>query len=192
MFFSRESSSPSKSDSSKYAPLEPHDYGEDSSINLEKRSSEADDDLPLLAASESLPISPKPSQFPKLILYFSFALALLSAVNVALLPATLSKYHAYPFSDSELKALPFGDARLGLDRAAKMMPLPETYRQAWPDRIARVSRKLKHAVWGQGVQVYITVEVRILQCLFTFLSTITSSAADKRQGLDSDAFSCSL
>jgi hypothetical protein len=166
MFFSKERSSPSKSNSSKYAPLAPHDDGEDSNINLEKRSSEADDDLPLLAASDNLPTSPKPSQCPKLILYFSFALALLSAVNFALLPATLSKYHAYPFSDSELEALPFGDARLGLDRAAKMMPLPETYRQAWPDKIARVSRKLKRAVWGQGVQVYITVEVRILQYLF--------------------------
>ncbi|KAJ6187075.1 hypothetical protein N7519_001983 [Penicillium mononematosum] len=104
---------------------------------------------------------PSPPQLSKLILYFSFALALLSAVNVALLPTTLSKYQAYPLSDSDLEALPYGDARLGLDRVAKFIPPPQVYHHAWPDRIARVSRKLKNAVWGQGVQVYVTVEVRI-------------------------------
>ena len=107
----------------------------------------------------------KTPQLPKLILYFSFALALLSAVNVALLPTTLSRYHSRPLSDSELEALPYGDARLGLDRAAKMMPPPEDYHYSWPDKIARVSRKLKRAVWGDGVQVYITVEV----CIAYFL-----------------------
>ncbi|KAF2128929.1 hypothetical protein P153DRAFT_367237 [Dothidotthia symphoricarpi CBS 119687] len=128
-------SSKAESNSPEYAPLALHDDGEDSVATLEK-----------------------PSQLPKLILYFSFALALLSAVNVALLPITLSRYQAYPFSDSELKALPYGDARLGLDRAARMIPPPQVYHHAWPDRIARVSRKLKNAVWGQGVQVYVTVE----------------------------------
>lgn len=164
MLFSRLESS-----SSKYAPLEPHADGEDSNSSPEKRSSEADDDSPLLKPSDNLLTPSKPSQLPKLILYFSFAVALLSAVNVALLPATLSKFHAYPFSDSDLEALPYGDARLGLERAAKMMPHPETYHQAWPDRIARVSRRLKRAVWGQGVQVYITVEVRVHKCPLRFV-----------------------
>ena len=50
---------------------------------------------------------------------------------------------------------PYGDARLGLDRAAKMIPTPKIYHRAWPDSIAGVSRKLKHAVWGQGVQVFV-------------------------------------
>ena len=68
---------------------------------------------------------------------------------------------AYPFSSSDLEALPYGDARLGLNRAAKTIPPLPVYHHAWPDRIARVSRNLKNAVWGQGVQVYITVEVRI-------------------------------
>lgn len=158
-------SSKAKSSSSQYAPLALHDDGEGSSANLEKRSSSEDDHsaLSLLEASHNLPaLAPsKPSQLPKLIPYFSFALALLAAVNVALLPTTLSKYQAYPFSDSALEVLPYGDARLGSDRAAKMIPPPQVYHHAWPDRIARVSRKLKNAVWGYGVQVYITVEVRI-------------------------------
>jgi len=153
-------SSKAKSSSSDYAPLARHDDGSEESIaTLEKRSSSEDDhSAPLLEASDT---PSKSSQLPKLILYFSFALALLSTVNVALLPTILSKYQAYPFSDSELEALPYGDARLGLYRAAKMIPPPQVYHHAWPDRIARVSRKLKNAVWGQGVQVYVTVEVRI-------------------------------
>ena len=168
-------SSKAKSSSSKYAPLALHDDGQDSNSSFEKRSSSEDDhSAPLLEASDNLPPS-KPSQLPKLILYFSFALALLSAVNVALLPTTLSRYQAYPFSDSELKALPYGDARLGLDRAAKMIPPPRIYHHAWPDRIARVSRKLKTAVWGQGVQVYVTVEVRV-PC-FLLLHLLTESSA---------------
>ncbi len=153
MFFSKERGS-----SSEYALLALHADDEDSIATPENRSSSsslvASDNLSALAPS-------KPSQPPKLILYFSFALALLSAANIALFPATLSQYQAYPLSDSELEALPYGDARLGLDRAAKMIPTPQVYHQAWPDRIARVSRKLKNAVWGQGVQVYVTVEVRM-------------------------------
>ncbi|KAF2785703.1 hypothetical protein K505DRAFT_330838 [Melanomma pulvis-pyrius CBS 109.77] len=157
-------SSKAKSSSSKYAPLALHADDEDSIATPEERSFPDDDhsspSSPSLVASDNIAaLAPsKPSQLPKLILYFSFALALLSAVNVALLPATLSKYQAYPFSDSELEALPHGDARLGLDRAAKMIHPPQVYHHAWPDRIARVSRKLKSAVWGQGVQVYVTVE----------------------------------
>lgn len=166
-------SSKGKSNSSEYAPPPLQNDGEDSIATHEMRSSSEDDhSVPLLEASNDLPTVPpsKSSQLPKLILYFSFALALLSAVNIAILPATLSKYQAYPFSDSELEALPYGDARLGLDRAAKMIPPPQVYRHSWPDRIARVSRKLQNAVWGQGVQVYVTVEVRIshllLHCLY--------------------------
>ena len=157
------SSSKAKSNSSQYALLSLHDDGEGSSATLEKRSSEDDHSAPLLEALDNLPAraTSKPSQLPKIILYFSFALALLSAVNVALLPTTLSKYRDYPFSHSDLEALPYGDARLGLDRAAKVIPPLRVYQRAWPDRIARVSRRLKNAVWGQGAQVYVTVEVRI-------------------------------
>jgi hypothetical protein len=147
MFFSKERSS-----SSEYAPLTLHANGEDDhSLSSSSSSLAASDNLFVLAPS-------KPSQLPKLIVYFSFILALLSAANIAFFPAALSKYQAYPFSDSELEALPYGDARLGLDSAAKVIPTPQVYHQAWPDKIARVSRKLKNAVWGQGLQVYITVE----------------------------------
>ena len=136
---------------SECAPLALHTFSEDDHSSSSLVDS---DNLPALAPSKS-------SQLPKLILYFSIALALLSAANIALFPVTLSKYRAYPLSDLELETLPYGDARLGLDRAAKMIPTPQVYHQAWPDKIARVSRKLKKAVWGQGVQVYTTVEVRM-------------------------------
>ncbi|KAI3551998.1 hypothetical protein CTAM01_14763 [Colletotrichum tamarilloi] len=155
--------SKSKSDTSQYTPLSRTGGGEgsSSSTSLEKRSSsEDDDDHPLLEASENLPglQAAKHWQLPKLILYFSLALALLSCANIALLPATLSNYAAYPYTDSELNALPYGDARLGLDRAAKILRPPREYLRAWPDRVVRVSRKLKNSVWGNGPQVYVTVE----------------------------------
>ncbi|KAK4866438.1 hypothetical protein LT330_008370 [Penicillium expansum] len=154
-------SSKAKPTSSQYAPLSLHDDGEGSSATVEKRSSEDDHSASLLEGSDEFSaLGPsKPAQLPKLIIYFSFALALLSAVNIAILPTTLSKYQAYPFSDSELEALPYGDARLGLERVANFILPPQVYHHAWPDRIARVSRRLKNAVWGQEVQVYITVEV---------------------------------
>ncbi|TDZ36766.1 hypothetical protein C8035_v008781 [Colletotrichum spinosum] len=153
------SSSP-KSSSSHYVPLSPSDTGERSTASFEKRSSSEDHSAPLLEASEGFPTPAltKPSQLPKLILYLSFALALLSTANIALLPATLSHYRAHPFSDPELNALPYGDARLGLGRAANITRPPKGHLRTWPDRIARVSRKLKTAVWGHGVQVYVTVE----------------------------------
>ncbi|KAM3548034.1 hypothetical protein MY1884_009342 [Beauveria asiatica] len=154
-------SSKAKPSSSQYEPLSVRDDGEGFSAVIEKRfSTEDDHSAPLLEASDKMPaLAPShPSQLPKLILYFSLALALLSTVNIALLPVTLSKYQAHPFSDSELDNLPYGDARLGLDRLADFIPPPQVYHHVWPDRIARVSRKLKKSVWGQGVQVYITVE----------------------------------
>ncbi|KAM3429796.1 hypothetical protein NHJ13734_008018 [Beauveria thailandica] len=154
-------SSKAKPSSSQYEPLSVRDDGEGFGAVIEKRfSTEDDHSAPLLEASDKMPaLAPsQPSQLPKLILYFSLALALLSTVNIALLPVTLSKYQAHPFSDSELDNLPYGDARLGLDRLADFIPPPQVYHHVWPDRIARVSRKLKNSVWGQGVQVYITVE----------------------------------
>ncbi|PVH92105.1 hypothetical protein DM02DRAFT_544377, partial [Periconia macrospinosa] len=117
------------------------------------------------------------SAMTKIIVCFSLALALLSTVSVALLPATLSKYRNHQLSDSGLEALPYGDARLGLDRAAKMIPPVQSYHRAWPDRIARVSRKLKHAVWGQGVQVYITVEISKDSTIIRFLIPSTGTNA---------------
>jgi hypothetical protein len=157
-------SSSAEAGPSKYASLPRYDDGSEESVTTygDHSLSEDENSIPLLEGSEKLPALSlcKTSQVPKLILYFSFALALLSAVNIALLPTTLTKYHSHPFSDSELENLPHGDARLGLDRAAKMIPPYQVYHRAWPNRIARVSRKLKNAVWGQDVQVYITVEVR--------------------------------
>jgi hypothetical protein len=154
-------SSKAKSDASDYKPVAIRDDGDDSMTSSEKCSSSEDDRL--LEDSDNLRTlaSPRSPQLPNLILYLAITLMLLSAANVALLPTALSKYRAYPYSDTDLEALPYGDARLGLDRAAKVIAPPQVYHRSWPDRIARVSRRLKNAVWGQGVQVYITVEVRM-------------------------------
>jgi hypothetical protein len=154
-------SSKPKSDASDYKPVALRDDGDDSMTRSEKCSSSEDDRL--LEDSDNLPMlaSHRSNQLPKVVLYLAFTLLLLSAANVALLPTVLSKYRAYPYSDADLEALPYGDARLGLDRAAKVMAPPQVYHRSWPDRMARVSRRLKNAVWGQGVQVYITVEVRM-------------------------------
>lgn len=92
----------------------------------------------------------KPPQLPKLILYLSFVVSLLSAANFALLPITLLEHQTYPLSDFELEDIPYGDAKMGLDRAAKMLPPPKVYHHAWPGRISRVSRKFRNAVRGHG------------------------------------------
>lgn len=155
-----------KPSSSKYRPLSRRANSDASSSTPERRLSEEDSSAALLETLDNLPAQapPRPPLLPRLVLYLSFALALLSAANIALLPATLSKYRDSPLSDSELDALPFGDARLGLDKVANLTP--QIHHRAWPDKIVRVSRKLKKAVWGQGVQVYVTVEVRTLPFLF--------------------------
>lgn len=114
---------------------------------------EADHSAPLLETSPPPKFSHSNNNF---VFYFSLALALLSAINVALLPATLSRYQACSFSDTA-----HGDAAVSSAWTAKTTtPHPSVYEHVWPDRIARVSRKLKQAVWGHGVQFYVTVEVR--------------------------------
>ncbi|XWW96452.1 hypothetical protein V2A60_004426 [Cordyceps javanica] len=147
-----------KPDSSQYQRLLLRDDGDGCSTPFENRaSSDGDHSAASHQGLDGLAPS-KPSQLPRLILYFSFALALLSAVNIALLPATLARYRDYPLSDSDLAALPHGAAGVGLEHVADFMPPSPVYRYSWPDKIARVSRKMKSAVWGPGMQVYITVE----------------------------------
>ncbi|KAH4354232.1 hypothetical protein HBH99_257030 [Parastagonospora nodorum] len=77
-----------------------------------------------------------------------------------------------------------------------MIPPPQIYHHAWPDRVVRVGRKLKNAVWGHGVQVYITVEVRVYLCSPLFLRQIiapsaTSATAPSMDELDYDTLSYS-
>ena len=69
MFFS----SKERHSSSEYAPLAPHADGEDSTATPENHSSSS------LVTSDNISafVPSKPSQLPKLILYFSFAVALL-------------------------------------------------------------------------------------------------------------------
>lgn len=146
--------------------------GGSSSTSQKRLSSEDDSSASLLEGSDNLPAqaSPQPS-VRRLILYLSLAVVLLSAANVALLFATLSMHRDNcPLSDTELDALSFGDTRPGLDKVQVANPTsPQTYHRAWPDRIVRVSRKLKKAVWGQAAQVYVTVEVRTPQFFCSFL-----------------------
>ena len=85
-------------------------------------------------------------------------LASLLMLNVSLLPFTLSRAAV---SEAALRRLPYPDQRLGLERAAKAMPRPKAYAYQWPDKIARLSQKLKHSVYGAGSQVMITVEVNL-------------------------------
>ncbi|KZO93325.1 hypothetical protein CALVIDRAFT_529525 [Calocera viscosa TUFC12733] len=141
-----------KSKSSQYAALSLHADGEGEGSPLtssEKALDDGEGGSPLNPTAELQ--QPKSLFLPKLLLYASLALALLSAANLLLLPATLSQYLAYPLSEEELAALPFPDTRLGLDRAGKMLPPAQVYWRAWPERIVRVSRKLKNAVYGNGV-----------------------------------------
>ncbi|KAJ2983027.1 hypothetical protein NQ176_g985 [Zarea fungicola] len=161
------SPSDAKPSSSQYVPLSLGEEEGGTDSVTESRSSDHFALLPEESANLLAPTSANSSQLPRLILFLSFALALLSSANIALLPATVSNYHASLFSDSGLDALPNGDARLGLDRVGNFLPPPQNYQRAWPDRIVRVSRKLKNAVWGDGVQVYVTVEVRISFSVFT-------------------------
>jgi hypothetical protein len=79
-------------------------------------------------------------------------IAILSIANILLLPFSLSP------SRSQLSHLPYPDPHLGLDRAAKAMPLMPAYVYAWPDKITRLSQKLKSAVYGEGPQVFISVQ----------------------------------
>lgn len=151
---------PSKAKKPRSSQYEPLSLSDNDNYNDNDNGEGSDTPLATLFSSEDLP---EPCQSPPqpapLLVYLSLALALVSAVNMVLFPAVLSEYRAHPFSISQLAALPYGDARLGLDKVAHPVP-SKVYHHAWPDRIVRVSRKLKKAVWGQGVQVYVTVEVR--------------------------------
>ncbi|KAM3517702.1 hypothetical protein MY4038_010264 [Beauveria bassiana] len=147
MFFS----SVMKPSSSRYEPLSLHATADDgcdgSSLTLQRRfSSEDDSSASLLQGSDNLPAqaSPQPSSslVRRLGLYLSLALALLAAVNIVLLLAALSMYR----DNHPLKV------------QVANPTTPQTYHRAWPERIVRVSRKLKKAVWGQSVQVYVTIE----------------------------------
>jgi hypothetical protein len=132
--------------SSEYAPLNLHSDEEDSTATHEKSSSDYHHSP---SASPANTNTRTRSALLKIIFCLSLALALLSAANIALLPAILSTYHAQSGPTAGL--------------AATEPTAPDVkYERSWPDRIARVSRKMKTAVWGQASQVYITVEVRSL------------------------------
>ena len=136
-----------KANASEYAPLALHSDEEDSVTTHEKHSSSDYGHSPssALIATDNR----ARSTLLKVILCLSLALALLSAMNIALLPAILSNYHAQACSNAGLTA-------------AEPTPSDARYERSWPDRIARVSRKMKTAVWGQASQVYISVEVSFL------------------------------
>ena len=45
-------------------------------------------------------------------------------------------------------------------------------RRSWPDKITRVSQKLENAVWGQGMQAHVIVEVRMSILSISFFITL--------------------
>jgi hypothetical protein len=93
-------------------------------------------------------------------LWASLAVALLSFLNIVLLPFTLPAYASIPMSQHELEHLPHPPKHLGLERAnAKLEKLGEPeYNTSWPETITRLNQNLKSAVHGSGVDVFISVE----------------------------------
>ena len=132
-----------------------------------KSDNDPDDDDP-----ESYPATrPDP---PSYLLWLAAAALCLSALVAALLPATLSASSSRSLSRREWEDLPYPDQHLGLDRVQELLPpAPARYRSSWPRKIARVNQKLKNAVYGNGVQVFISVEVGVGLC-FLWVSALKS------------------
>jgi hypothetical protein len=99
---------------------------------------------------------------PSYLLWLSVILVCLSTLVTVLLPVTLSSYSSISLSRSQVEALPYPDQHLGLDRVASLIPPITRYEFSWPRKIARINQKLKNAVYGDGVQVFISVEVNFL------------------------------
>jgi hypothetical protein len=99
---------------------------------------------------------------PSYLLWLSVILVCLSTIVTVLLPVTLSSYSSRPLSRSQVDGLPYPDQRLGLDRVASLIPSIARYEFSWPVKIARLNQKLKNSVYGNGVQVFISVEVSSL------------------------------
>jgi hypothetical protein len=95
---------------------------------------------------------------PSYLIWISAILVCLNTLVAVLVPFT-PLYSPSPLSIGELDKLPYPDQHLGLDRIADTL-LPH-YHYAWPTKIVRISQKLQGAVYGDGVQVFISVEVRI-------------------------------
>ncbi|KAF9002916.1 hypothetical protein BDQ17DRAFT_1425450 [Cyathus striatus] len=98
------------------------------------------------------------SGVPKQLIYASILILLLSVLNLVLFPFTLTKFKDMPLSKEDLDALPYPPKSLGLERAAKLLTSSPVWVRSWPTNIARLSQKLKNAVYGDGVQVFISVE----------------------------------
>ncbi|KAI0060042.1 hypothetical protein BV25DRAFT_1766136, partial [Artomyces pyxidatus] len=82
-------------------------------------------------------------------------IACLSLFNLSLLPFTLTTTR---LTDEQLAKLPYPDQRLGLEKAAKAIPKTPAYIYEWPENIARLSQKLRNAVYGSSNIVFISVE----------------------------------
>ncbi|TFK75151.1 hypothetical protein BDN72DRAFT_560678 [Pluteus cervinus] len=93
---------------------------------------------------------------PKPLVYGCLVIAALSVLNLALLPATITKYKEIVFTNAELDALDYPTQHLGLDRV-KLKHLPN-WNRAWPTNIVRISQNLNNNVFGEGTQVFISVQ----------------------------------
>ena len=80
--------------------------------------------------------------------------AITSIVNISLIPYALTA------QDTHTSTISFRDPYLGLARAADALAAQSpVWDHSWPESIARMSQRLKNAVYGEGIQVYLTVEV---------------------------------
>jgi hypothetical protein len=138
----------SRKDSSEYVPLATHQDG---------GSFEEDGDIRLDSPTTG-PSKTRPSQF---LLWTSILVALLSCVNLVLLPKTILHYE---LSEDALKKLPYPDLHVGFNRIEKLLhdKFPRPYIRSWPMQIGRINQGLKNAVYGDSKEVFISVKVSFL------------------------------
>ncbi|KAK7434067.1 hypothetical protein VKT23_020393 [Stygiomarasmius scandens] len=135
----------SHKDSAEYVPLATHQDGDSS------------DDVNLNDARISSRSAPSKNRLSPFILWTSVAVAILSTLNLILIPWTMS---AYELSESQLAKLPYPDLHVGFSRIDKLLHniLPRPYIHSWPEKIARINEGLKDTIYGSGNQVFISVK----------------------------------
>ncbi|KAF5364809.1 hypothetical protein D9758_009351 [Tetrapyrgos nigripes] len=156
----------SRKDSSEYVPLATHQDG----------GSSEDVDSPV--GSPTLVPRPK-ARLPQYLLWTSVLVALLSLVNLVLLPKTILHYE---LSEAALAKLPYPDLHIGFSRIEKLLhdTLPRPYIHSWPTHIARINEGLKNTVYGNSLEVFVSVRVSflILSVISPFLIIISIAIKD--------------
>ncbi|KAF5352093.1 hypothetical protein D9758_009382 [Tetrapyrgos nigripes] len=133
-----------RKDSAEYVPLATHQDGgssEDVDPNLQN------------------PVSgpPPKGRLSPFIIWTSAIVALLSFVNLILIPNTILHYQ---LSEEDLAKLPYPDLHIGFNRIDKLLhdTLPRPYIRTWPLQIARINQGIKDTVYGNSQEVFISVK----------------------------------